>query len=47
MEAFERRMVDFEREIVRLTEQQGALGGLVEGLRHQHPTATGSNDTPG
>ncbi len=46
-EASERRAADFEKQIIRLTEQQGTLGGLVEGLRHRQLTAAGSNDPPG
>ena len=46
-EASARRLTDFEKQIIRLTEQQGTLGGLVEGLRHRQLTATGSNDPPG
>ena len=46
-EASARRLADFEKQIIRLTEQQGTLGGLVEGLRHRQLTATGSNDPPG
>ena len=46
-EALEKRMAQFEEHIIRLTEQQSALGGLVEGLRHRQLSAAGSNDTPG
>ena len=46
-EALEKRMAQFEEHIIRLTEQQSALGGLVEGLRHRQMTAAGSSDTPG
>ena len=47
-EASERHRADFQKQIIRLTEQQGTLGGLVEGLRHHRQlTATGSNDPPG
>ena len=45
-EAFEERMARFEDHIIRLTEQQGALGGLVEGLRQRQPTAAGPSDLP-
>ena len=38
----------FEEQIIRLTEQQGALGGLVEGLRLRQLAADASNDqSPG
>ena len=47
MAKFEERMTKFEEHIIRLTEQQGALSGLVEGLRHRQLTAAGSNDSPG
>ena len=46
-EALEKRMAQFEEHIIRLTERQSALGGLVEGLRHRQMTAAGSSDTPG
>ena len=46
-EALEKRMARFEEHIIRLTERQSALGGLVEGLRHRQLTTAGSNDTPG
>ena len=50
-EAFEQRVTrldaKFEQHIIRLTEQQGALSGLVEGLRHRQLSATGSDDPPG
>ena len=46
-EALEKRMARFEEHIIRLTEQQGALTGLVEGLRYRQPTAPGPNDPPG
>ena len=36
----------FEEHITRLTEQQGALGSLVEGLRQRQLTAAGPNDPP-
>ena len=36
----------FEEQIIRLTEQQGALGGLIEGLRQRPPTAGASSDRP-
>ena len=36
----------FEEQIIRLTEQQGALHGLLEGLRQRQPTADASNDHP-
>ena len=36
----------FEEQIIRLTEQQGALGGLVEGLRLRQLAADASNDQP-
>ena len=42
-----RQNARFEEQILRLTEQQGALVGLVEGLRHRQPTAAGQNDPPG
>ena len=34
----------FEEQIIRLTEQQGALGGLVEGLRLRQLAADASGD---
>ena len=46
-EALEKRMARFEEHIIRLTERQSALGGLVEGLRHRQLTTAGSNDAPG
>ena len=46
-ERIARQNAKFEEQILRLTEQQGALGGLVEGLRHRQLTAAGSNDPPG
>ena len=50
-EAFEQRVTrldaKFEQHIIRLTEQQGALSGLVEGLRHRQLSATGSDDPSG
>ena len=46
-ETMERRMARFEEHIIRLTEQQGALGGLVEGLRRRQPTAADTNNPPG
>ena len=36
----------FEEQIIRLTEQQGALGGLLEGLRQRPPAAGASNGSP-
>ena len=36
----------FEEQIIRLTEQQGALGGLVEGLRLRQLAADASGDRP-
>ena len=36
----------FEDQIIRLTEQQGALGGLVEGLRLRQLAADASGDRP-
>ena len=36
----------FEEQIIRLTEQQGALGGLVEGLRLRQLAADASDDRP-
>ena len=46
-EALERRMAQFEEHVIRLTEQQGALVGLVEDLRRRQPTAAGSNGPAG
>ena len=43
---FEKRTARFEEHIIRLTEQQASLGGLVEGLRQRQPTAAGPNDPP-
>ena len=36
----------FEEQIIRLTEQQGALGGLIEGLRLRQLAADASDDRP-
>ena len=36
----------FEEQIIRLTEQQGALGGLLEGLRLRQLAADASDDRP-
>ena len=36
----------FEEQIIRLTEQQGALGGLVEGLRLRQLAADASDGRP-
>ena len=36
----------FEEQIIRLTEQQGALGGLVEGLRLRQLAADAAGDRP-
>ena len=36
----------FEEQIIRLTEQQGALHGLLEGLRQRQLTADASNGRP-
>ena len=36
----------FEKQIIRLTEQQGALGGLLEGLRLRQLAADASDDRP-
>ena len=36
----------FEEQIIRLTEQQGALGGLLEGLRQRQLAADASNARP-
>ena len=45
-EEFEAQIVRLEQHHLRLTEQQGALGGLVEGLGRRMSTA-GSDDRPG
>ena len=45
-EEFERHVVRLEQHVVRLTEQQGALGGLVEGLGRRM-SAAGPDDRPG
>ena len=45
-EAFEKQLIRLEKHIVRLTEQQGAQGGMVEGLRHRMSAAS-SRDRPG
>ena len=36
----------FEKQIIRLTEQQDALGGLLEGLRLRQLAADASDDRP-
>ena len=36
----------FEEQIIRLTEEQGALGGLLEGLRLRQLAADASDDRP-
>ena len=36
----------FEEQIIRLTEQQGALGGLLKGLRLRQLAADASGDRP-
>ena len=45
-EEFEAHVVRLEQQHLRLTEQQGALGGLVEGLGRR-TSATGADDRPG
>ena len=45
-EEFEAHVVRLEQHHLRLTEQQGALGGLVEGLGRR-TSATGADDRPG
>ena len=45
-EEFEQHIVRLEQQVLGLTEQQGALGGLVEGLSRRM-SAAGSGDRPG
>ena len=45
-ERIARRDATFEKHITKLTEQQGALGSIVEGLRQRRLTAVGPNDPP-
>lgn len=45
-EEFEQHIVRLEEQVLGLTEQQGALGGLVEGLSRRM-SAAGSGDRPG